>query len=649
MATTIGSLAVRVGADTTGLMTGLDNSSKKLDQFGTKVRSSANDLGKYAAAATAAGLAIGAALVAKQLKVIDTLAKTSDKLGITTEALSGLRHAAELTGVSSTTLDMALQRMTRRVAEAANGSGEAKDAIKELGLNAQALARMTPDQQMKTFADAMQGVAGQGDKVRLAMKLFDSEGVALVNTLALGSKGLAEMQAEADRLGISLTRVQAAQVEAANDALTRSGAVMQGVVRRATIDLAPVIEAVANEFTNAAMATDNFGTAAIDTVKMIMTPIGVLLDGLRGIQVAVKGVEFVFTGLGFGAVSSFNMIVKGYTELANLIPGIDVDFQDTFLGKLEQSAADATDKAAAELQELAMTTIPSEQIDNWLERVRNASEVAAKAVAENRALISGGGDLGSGGMSDDEKKKLAEKLEAIRESYLSEQALLDEKLALELETIAAGRQAKLDLGVSYDELEQQAKAAHESALTKLQQEEIDKRAKSEKQYNDFVKQQKVAVYGELANLLSQFGGKHKAAALASLAIQKALAISSVATSTAAGAALAMASQLVPGDPSSLARGAAAAAKVKTLGAVQMGLIAATGLAQGASIGSGGGGGIGAGVGGGGDTVQSQNNGGGSSGRTLAISGINPNDLFTGRQLVELINQAQEDGARIITV
>jgi len=40
-------------------------------------------------------------------------------------------------------------------------------------------------------------------------------------------------------------------------------------------------------------------------------------------------------------------------------------------------------------------------------------------------------------------------------------------------------------------------------------------------------------------------------------------------------------------------------------------------------------------------VQGQQQGGG---QTLTLQGVNPDDLFTGRQLIETINQARRDGA-----
>jgi hypothetical protein len=50
------------------------------------------------------------------------------------EALQELRFAAKASGVEQQTLDMALQRFTRRAAEAAQGTGEAKDALAQMGI-----------------------------------------------------------------------------------------------------------------------------------------------------------------------------------------------------------------------------------------------------------------------------------------------------------------------------------------------------------------------------------------------------------------------------------------------------------------------------------------------------------------------------------
>lgn len=196
-----------------------------------------------------AGVAGFGLLVKSSLNATDSLAKTASKIGTTTEALSGLRFAAEITGVATTTMDMALQRFTRRTAEAAKGTGEAKGAIKELGINAQQLNNMPLDQRMLVLADAFTDVKSESDRLRLAFKLFDSEGAALVNTLSLGRDGLAELLGEAKALGVVMSSDAAKGVEDASDAITRLKAISKGLKDQFVAALAPAIESLTKRFT----------------------------------------------------------------------------------------------------------------------------------------------------------------------------------------------------------------------------------------------------------------------------------------------------------------------------------------------------------------------------------------------------------------
>src|SRR5210317_1869485 len=141
---TAGTVTVVLDADSAQLLRELKKASKANQRFARqtatelkKLRAGFNNLGRAIAAIAAGGLFT--ALVNSANKAIDALAKTADKLGVTTEALAGLRLAAQLTGVETRQLDLGLQRATRRISEAAVGTGEAQAALKELGLDAQEL------------------------------------------------------------------------------------------------------------------------------------------------------------------------------------------------------------------------------------------------------------------------------------------------------------------------------------------------------------------------------------------------------------------------------------------------------------------------------------------------------------------------------
>ena len=189
-----------------------------------------------------AGAAGFGLLVKSSLTSIDTLAKTASKIGTTTEALGKLRFAAELSGVATTTVDMAMQRFTRRLAEAAKGTGEAKGALKELNIDARALLKLSLDEQVLALSDAFGKQKNAADKVRLAMKLFDSEGVALVNTLGLGTEALKEMFGEAESLGFIMSSEAAKGVEETNDSITKLSRVIKGIKDQFSAALAPAIK-----------------------------------------------------------------------------------------------------------------------------------------------------------------------------------------------------------------------------------------------------------------------------------------------------------------------------------------------------------------------------------------------------------------------
>lgn len=190
------------------------------------------------AAFGAAGLGFA---IQQSLKATDTLAKTASRIGTTTDALSKLRFAADITGVTTQTLDMAMQRFTRRVSEAAQGSGEAVGALRELGLDAKELSALPLDQRMLVLADAFGDVSNQTDQLRLAFKLFDSEGTAVLNTLRLGRDEMNALFQEADRLGAVMSADAAAGVESANDSIAKMLTLLTGLRDQFVAALAPAL------------------------------------------------------------------------------------------------------------------------------------------------------------------------------------------------------------------------------------------------------------------------------------------------------------------------------------------------------------------------------------------------------------------------
>lgn len=237
----------RINKEVSGVQAAVTRAATKLAALGTAFT---------AAAISSISLSKAISAVNESFVRLDRLGKTAEKLGLASENLAGLRFAAEQTGVAVTALDVGLQRMVRRIAEAAQDTGEAQSAIKELGLNARRLVQLSPDQQFRAIADAMMGVVNQSDRVRLGFKLFDTEGVALVNTLRGGSRALDEFQMQAEKLGIAVNDEAIQSVEDMNDAFNRSRKSVEGFVNAVAVRLAPYLKISTDLLTQQTEAID---------------------------------------------------------------------------------------------------------------------------------------------------------------------------------------------------------------------------------------------------------------------------------------------------------------------------------------------------------------------------------------------------------
>lgn len=214
---------------------------------------------------------VASAVVIRQLDAmarrLDEIGKTADKLGFTTDALQGLRAAAEDSGIGVRTADLALQRFTRRVAEARQGTGEAKAALKELGIEfrtADGRAK-SMEELLADVADAMAAIEDPADRVRLAFKLFDSEGVSFVNLLSKGSEGLRDLQQNARDTGEVIEESLIRQAEETVTQLGRLDRVIDADLARAFGSTQPLLVAFKEGLAGAA----GFAADLADEIRRI--------------------------------------------------------------------------------------------------------------------------------------------------------------------------------------------------------------------------------------------------------------------------------------------------------------------------------------------------------------------------------------------
>lgn len=249
----VAELLVNVTANAGGFIKPVKDSRKELKGFSDEAKVAKTALYglKSSLALIGGGLSFAAAIASARsyARELDSLGKVAAKVGIGTDSLSALRFGGEQSGLDPRVIDVGLQKLSQRISEARRGAGEAAPVLKELNINLREMSELPADKQLERIADAMLGVANQGDKIRIATKLFEEEGVGMLNLLKDGSSGLRRFREEARQLGIDFSTETVAGVEAANDAINRLKTSLGSLGSRIVIELAPDVERVANKVT----------------------------------------------------------------------------------------------------------------------------------------------------------------------------------------------------------------------------------------------------------------------------------------------------------------------------------------------------------------------------------------------------------------
>lgn len=496
--TDIARLTVALYANSAQFVAELQRSQKKAQTWSSQVSSAFKISATATAVAATASVAALTAVYAQQSQLIDQTAKMSDSLGMTTESFTQLRYAANLTGASEA-FDSAMESMVVKLGEAVNGSGEAVDALDMLGLSAVNLGKLTPDQQLYTLADAINQVDNASQKAFLVDSIFG--GTEFVNMMNQGSQGLKAMAEEANVLGITLTRVDAAKIEMANDAMYRTQVIMSGWQQQISVELAPLVASLADEMTRAAKSAGGMGVVVTESLESIIKGVGFVSDVWRGWDLIINSSVVAVQGYKLVVTSYFQAIIDGAVKVGeHVVKGMVWPMQDAL-----DSLAPYSDKAAElaksldnitsfnppkllnvpdaqldfsqslwELRDLASKPLPSVALDSWYQGARDRIQKTAELYAEN---FSGKGNNNIITLptkpTKDNKDKADPAVAAFKQANDAIQLEWQRRLAMQM----AGEQATvLQEQFSYEDrtvrLSEQFQAAYDAAVNNqaLQQE-----------------------------------------------------------------------------------------------------------------------------------------------------------------------------------
>ena len=349
------------------------------------------------------------ALIKGSFASADALAKSADKLGLTTEAMAGLTHASDLAGVNTQKLNIGLVTMQKNLGDATQGSGTAIAALGALGVKVKDIIQLSPDKQFGVLADALNRVQNATLRADYAYRIFGQSGVDLLNVTKDGSKGLKDATDEAVKLGIALSRVDAAKIEMANDAFTRTGDAIKGVANTIAITLAPYLKYTADWFTELVKRNNGFRNAVLTGFTTVIKIMGFFGDSVRYGVIGFYALKTAALTVASAIANTYKALNDAITQLVNnlinKIRGPVVSMLEK-LGKYLNAAKDLAqslnelkiepDKGVidwantleqqlmdtrGQLSKFTQAPLPSDKFKNFLKGISDNAKITANDIA----------------------------------------------------------------------------------------------------------------------------------------------------------------------------------------------------------------------------------------------------------------------------
>lgn len=286
MSISVGDAVLKLGVDTKDL-------DKGMKGIGNTIKSHQKAIGLGMVAAGGAILAAGALSIKTFAEMGDEVQKMALKTGFSTEALSELRHVAELSGTSIEGVEKGFKRMSALMLDASQGLGTATDALALLGLEVEDLDGLEPEAVFMELLEAIAAIEDPILRAAAAQEIFGKAGVDLLPMLSNGVEGLAAMRQEAHDLGIVFDQEAANKAAEFSDAMHRVGEATSGVKMAIAEQLIPVLIPLIDKVKNIISGISAWMKEHPGLTKVIVlgtVALGVLLTTLGGLLLIMPGI-----------------------------------------------------------------------------------------------------------------------------------------------------------------------------------------------------------------------------------------------------------------------------------------------------------------------------------------------------------------------
>lgn len=573
-----GSLELQMAADVARLRKDLAEAKALVTEAHDSMVSAVGAI-KGAFASIGIGLSLGAfiAMTKNAAELADQTAKMGDRFGIATEELTAMQHAANLAGVSQEGLTTALRGIARSSVEAAQGSEQMKEAYGRLGINVKEFLKLPMDRQLSIVIDRLGAMESATIRNATAQTIMGRNAGQMMGLVAEGSKAFKEAREDTEAWGLALSRVDAAKIELANDAIKRAEDATRGFFTQVALAISAGVATLANYFADTAKEARGYRQEVQTGAEWVVTGVARMLDALQALRIAWTFVKLaiveVFDALAQGL--SHTSVLKGIADaieplggtftLAGKMIRLFANTSGNALENFATSTRDSLIQIKGDLLALEQVGTPGDKmLEAFKLTVAKFQEEAEKFSAARKSLTTIG-ELPT--LQKDQDEALTKRVQKMMDASKTETDILRGALM--------DRQYDLDLAlekeyITQEQWEGQSAALfgrYQADLTAIQDEETKKRYGITNVYHELDAKSMSAFLGMLGEMMSS----HSRAAFN---IGKAAAISQAIIDTyraAQGAYAALAGIPIVGP----ALGAAAAAAAIVVGIARVQQIKAT--------------------------------------------------------------------------
>ena len=298
-----GKAFVEINGDDSKLQKALQRASARMRAFGAGVSRIGAGL-LAAGAAIAAPFALATGVFARFGDMLD---KASQRTGLTVEALSELGFAAERSGAALEDVEKSVRRLQVSVRNGTIGLQTIVRAFDELGLSADDLASLSPEDQFLAIAEGLSRISDPGRRAALAVELLGKSGAKLLPLLALGAGGIEALRLEARALGLTIDTETAISAAKFTDALGDLRSQVRAVAVAVGAALAPALIATIRVLNPIVAQIIMFAKAN----AVLITAVSAAAGGLVGL-----GIGMVILG---GSITLAGFALAGLSTLVGLL------------------------------------------------------------------------------------------------------------------------------------------------------------------------------------------------------------------------------------------------------------------------------------------------------------------------------------------